>query len=97
MDLHFHGPEPTADERAAVDSVLGPSISAWAGGPRDLEGEGQTAFSGGHAARARRDLLIPALHAVQGRFGWIPPAALDYICRRLTIPPARVATFTSSR
>ena len=37
MDLRFHGPEPTADERAAVDSVLGPPASAWAGGPRNVE------------------------------------------------------------
>ena len=51
---------------------------------------------GGHAARSRRDLLLPALHAVQSRFGWIPPGALDYICRRLTVPPAEahgVVTF----
>jgi NADH-quinone oxidoreductase subunit F len=46
--------------------------------------------------RGRRDLLLPALHAVQSRFGWLPPGALDYICRRLHIPPAEthgVATF----
>jgi NADH-quinone oxidoreductase subunit F len=39
---------------------------------------------------------LPALHAVQSRFGWIPSGALDYICRRLTIPPAEahgVVTF----
>ena len=96
MDLHFHGPEPTAAERAAVDSVLGPAASAWTGGPRDLEAEGHTSHEGGHAARSRRDLLLPALHAVQSRFGWIPPGALDYICRRLTVPPAEahgVVTF----
>lgn len=96
MDLHFHGPEPNAAERAAVDSVLGPPTSAWAGGPRDVDNEGHTAFLAGHAARSRRDLLLPALHAVQSRFGWIPPGALDYICRRLTVPPAEahgVVTF----
>ncbi len=96
MDLRFHGPEPTADEQAAVDSVLGPPTSAWAGGPRDVEGEGHGSTLGGHAARARRDLLLPALHAVQSRFGWVTPGALDYICRRLTVPPAEahgVVTF----
>src|SRR5579883_2970816 len=96
MDLRFHGPEPTADERAAVDSVLGPPTSAWTGGPRDVEAGGHGTSVGGHAARARRDLLLPALHAVQSRFGWIPPGALDYICRRLTVPPAEahgVVTF----
>src|SRR5215472_17612410 len=96
MDLRFHGPEPTAAERAAVDSVLGPPASAWMGGPRNIEEEGHGALVGGHAARSRRDLLLPALHAVQSRFGWIPPGALDYICRRLTVPPAEahgVVTF----
>ena len=51
---------------------------------------------GGHAARSRRDLLLPALHAVQARIGWISQPALGYICRRLTVPPAEaygVATF----
>ena len=41
-------------------------------------------------------MLLPALHAVQARFGWVPPGALDYICRRLTVPPAEahgVVTF----
>ncbi len=96
MDLRFHGPEPTPDERAAVDSVLGPPASAWAGGPRDLVAEGHGSALGGHEARSHRDLLLPALHAVQDRFGWIPPGALDYICRRLTVPPAEahgVVTF----
>jgi NADH-quinone oxidoreductase subunit F len=88
MDLFYHGPEATADERAAVDSALGPPTSAWAGGARDVEVEGHGSLLGGHAARSRRDLLLPALHAVQSRFGWIPPGALDYICRRLTVPPA---------
>ena len=96
MDLHFHGPDPTAAEQAAVDSVLGPPASAWAGGPRNVEEEGHSSLLGGHAARSRRDLLLPALHAVQSRFGWVPPGALDYICRRLTVPPAEahgVVTF----
>ena len=96
MDLHFHGPEPTASEQAAVDSVLGPPTSAWAGGARNVEDEGHSSLQGGHAARSRRDLLLPALHSVQSRFGWVPPGALDYICRRLTVPPAEahgVVTF----
>ena len=38
---------------------------------------------GGHAARARRHLLLPALHAVQARVGWISEGALNYVCQRL--------------
>ena len=96
MDLHFHGPEPTAAEQTAVDSVLGPPTSAWAGGSRNVEEEGHSSLLGGHKARSRRDLLLPALHAVQARFGWVTPGALDYLCRRLTVPPAEahgVVTF----
>jgi NADH-quinone oxidoreductase subunit F len=88
MDLHFHGPDPTTAERAVVDSVLGPPASAWTGGARNVEDEGHSSLLGGHEARSRRDLLLPVLHAVQARFGWIPAGALDYICKRLTVPPA---------
>ena len=96
MDLHIHGPEPTAAERAAVDAVLGVATSAWAGGERKIEKEGRISLLPGRAARVRRDLLLPALHAVQSRFGWLPQGALNYICRRLDVPPAEaygVATF----
>jgi NADH-quinone oxidoreductase subunit F len=48
------------------------------------------------SGEARRDLLLPALHAVNDRTGWISPGALNYLCERLEIPPAEaygVATF----
>jgi NADH-quinone oxidoreductase subunit F len=51
---------------------------------------------GGKAARHRRHLLLPALHAVNDRIGWISVGALNYICGRLNVPPADafgVATF----
>jgi NADH-quinone oxidoreductase subunit F len=84
----------TEDEQAAVASVLGPPGSGWEGGPRTAA-DGHVAF-GGHAARGRRHLLLPVLHAVQERIGWISPGALDHICARLTVPPAEaygVASF----
>ncbi|SJZ85785.1 NAD-dependent formate dehydrogenase flavoprotein subunit [Marinactinospora thermotolerans DSM 45154] len=94
MDLRFLDAVPDSLEREAVDAVLGPAESGWDGGERRA---GDLRYArGGHAARARRDLLLPALHAVNDRTGWISPAALDYICRRLTVPPAEaygVATF----
>jgi NADH-quinone oxidoreductase subunit F len=95
MDLHVVGPLASPAERAAVDTVLGPAESAWRGGDRDPKTEGHVA-RGGHEARSRRDLLIPALHAVQSRIGWISQPALNYVCRRLSVPPAEaygVATF----
>src|SRR5262249_56553912 len=82
------------DERAAVAAVLGPPASGWEGGERTAA-DGHVAF-GGHAARARRHLLLPVLHAVQDRVGWISPGALDHICARLTVAPAEaygVASF----
>ena len=79
--------EPTPSERAALDHVLGPPGSGWEGGPRVAGVEGNTA-AGGHAARARRHLLLPALWALQERIGWISAGGLNEICRRLTVPPA---------
>jgi len=95
MDLHVVGPLASRAERAAVDAVLGPPESGWVGGPRRPDVDGH-ASRGGHAARDRRQLLLPVLHAVQSRVGWISQPALNYISRRLTVPPAEaygVATF----
>ncbi|HTC85963.1 MAG TPA: NAD(P)H-dependent oxidoreductase subunit E, partial [Candidatus Acidoferrum sp.] len=98
MDLHVVAPLASPAERAAVDAVLDPEIgppkSGWVGGTR-APVDGHMA-RGGHEARSRRDLLLPALHGVQSRIGWISQPALSYICRRLTVPPAEaygVATF----
>ena len=95
MDLHVIGPLASPAERAAVDAVLGPPESGWVGGARRPGIDGH-ASRGGHAIRARRSQLLPALHAVQDRIGWISQPALNYISRRLAVPPAEaygVATF----
>ena len=95
MDLRLTAAVPATDEeQAAVTLVLGPPETGWEGGPRSAA-DGHAAF-GGHAARGQRHLLLPLLHAVQDRVGWISPGALDHICTRLTIPPAEaygVASF----
>ena len=95
MDLHLHEAEPTPDERDAIDTLLGAPTSGWDGGERDPVRDTHVAFGGG-AARSRRHLLLPALHAAQSRAGWISEGALNYICTRLSVPPAEawgVATF----
>lgn len=95
MDLKFHDVESTAAERAAVDEVVGAPDSSW-DGARHRSPEDLRVARGGHDARAQRHLLLPALAAVQSEVGWISPGALDYICRRLQVPPADaygVATF----
>lgn len=95
MDLHIEGASPTDEERAAVDGLLGPPESGWVGGSRDMTRDGRTA-AGGLSLTGRRDMLLPAFHAVQDRIGWISRGALNYICARLTVPPAEawgVVTF----
>ncbi|MFD7483104.1 NAD(P)H-dependent oxidoreductase subunit E [Streptomyces mirabilis] len=97
MDLHFGDSKPTDEERAAIDGLLGPPESSWEGAARDEMRAADLRWArGGREARERRDLLLPGLHAVNDRIGWISEGALDYLCRRLTVPPAEaygVATF----
>jgi NADH-quinone oxidoreductase subunit F len=38
--------------------------------------------------RPAREHLIPALHAIQSRVGWISPGGLNLVCRELGVPPA---------
>jgi NADH-quinone oxidoreductase subunit F len=86
--------EPTDQERAAVDALLGPPVSGWEGAGRD--DLTHRVARGGGVARERRHLLLPALHALQSSAGWISEGGLGYVCRRLTVPPAEaygVATF----
>ena len=96
MDLHIVGAEPSREERDAVDRLLGPPETGWVGGARRLGRETRVSRGGFGEVQERRDLLLPALHAVQDRIGWISRGALNYICRRLTVPPAEawgVVTF----
>jgi NADH-quinone oxidoreductase subunit F len=79
MDLKTRGAPPTGAERAAIESVLGPAPA------RDLHDS-----VGGHRNRALRHLLLPTLHAVNDRVGWISPQAIDHIAERLDVSPADV-------
>jgi NADH-quinone oxidoreductase subunit F len=86
---------PTAEERAAVDELLGPPEVGREGGHQRTERDLRV-VRGGHEARALRHLLLPALHALQARAGWISKGGLNYVCQRLSVPPAEaygVATF----
>src|ERR687891_485346 len=94
MDLKIASVSATADERAAVDAVVGPSpVGALLG---DRDPAGHHVARGGHLRRAQRHLLLPALHAVNDRIGWISRGAINYLAERLDVAPADiygVATF----
>ncbi|MGH2538988.1 MAG: NAD(P)H-dependent oxidoreductase subunit E [Actinomycetota bacterium] len=95
MDLKLMQADPTAAERAAVDELLGPPESSWGGAVERTEFDHRVA-RGGADARNDRHLLLPALHALQRAAGWISPGGMNYVCERLTVPPAEaygVATF----
>ena len=80
MDLRLRESDPTPAERTTVDTFLVSSgISEQSNG---------RAANTGHEARARRHLLLPALHALQDEIGWISEGALSYVCERLMVPPA---------
>ena len=86
MDIRTAGGPATEEEIAAVDGLLGSPESLWEGGERH-PADDHVAF-GGRALRSQRHLLLPVLHAIQDRVGWVSRAALEYACRRLSIPPA---------
>ena len=79
--------EPTADERAAVDALLGPPESSWDGAVERTAVDLRVARAG-QDARDDRTLLLPALHALQGAVGWISPGGMNYVCERLMVPNA---------
>ena len=96
MDLHLTGAQPTPEEKAAVDSKLGAPGSGWEGGERHVESDGRVALGGAQKANTQRHLLLPVLHAIHNRIGWISEGALNYVSQRLDIPPAEaygVASF----
>ena len=91
MELHLTSDAATQDEKFAVDSILGAPASQWTGSPRDVLQPEQSAS----AEPNRRDLLLPVLHSVQSRIGWLSPGALNYVSVRLDVPPAEVHSVAS--
>ncbi len=87
MDLHLTDAQATAEERAAVDCDLGPPESSWQGGQRRTA-DSRVALNS--AASGRRHRLLPILHAIQNRIGWISPGALNYVALRLDVAPAEL-------
>ena len=74
MDLHLTTDQPTLSERSAVDGELGAD-----------NGEPET-----EDARSQREQLLPALHAIQARIGYITAGAVNYLAQRLDVAPAEI-------
>ena len=86
MDLHLTSERASEAEKTAVDRELGNPQSGWQGGPREAETDGRIATR----SSVPRDKLLPVLHAVQARIGWISPGAINYLALRLNVPPAEI-------
>ncbi|HET6932463.1 MAG TPA: NAD(P)H-dependent oxidoreductase subunit E [Candidatus Acidoferrum sp.] len=91
MELHLTSDAATKDEKFAVELILGPPVSQWAGSSRD--GGENEAYSS--AQPNRRDLLLPVLHSLQSHIGWLSHGALNYVAVRLDVPPAEVHAVAS--
>ncbi|MGB5758537.1 MAG: NAD(P)H-dependent oxidoreductase subunit E, partial [Acidimicrobiales bacterium] len=90
-DLFIGADVATEAERAAVDGVVGGSL-----GPAVIVESERLVRSGAARRDERRHLLLPVLHALQNRVGWISPGGLNHACEQLQVPPAEaygVATF----
>ena len=90
-DLYFGATDEATDaERAAVAEAI-------AGfGPVVVRESERLVHAGRARTVERRQLLLPALHALQRTSGWISPGGLDHVCGELEVPPAEaygVATF----
>ena len=93
MDLKVGSARATDVERAAVDSLLGPAPEAARGLVREdgvRDAADHFLARGGAALRELRPLLLPALHAVNDRVGWISRGAINYIAERLDVAPAEM-------
>jgi len=90
LDLHLTDSQATKEERAAVDSDLDVPESSWQGGQRQGSerpiGDTRTAVNDAPG----RHRLLPVLHRIQNRIGWISHGALNYVALRLDIAPAEV-------
>ena len=94
MDLKIASGSANTEERQAVDSLLGAPQETSHGAQRDEMG--MRVSTGGESLRKLRHLLLPTLHSVNDRVGYISRGAINYISQRLDIAPAEiygVATF----
>jgi NADH-quinone oxidoreductase subunit F len=95
VDLHLTADKASTEEQAAVDAAL-EKLEPSPGEATPLGATDGHAASNGFLPRSKRNLLLPVLHAIQERLGWISPGALNYASLQLGVPPAEahgVASF----
>ena len=81
MDLHLTSDQATDAEKSAVDHELGSPQSGWEGGKRTAQSDGHSAIR----TPVSRDMLLPVLHAVNSRIGWISRGTINYIALRMNL------------
>ena len=88
MDIHTSGLSVSDVEREAVDAVVSNGSGRFAcSGDKHLNGA-HVSLGGSRFRSERRNLLLPVLHALQERIGWISREALEYACLQLGVAPA---------
>lgn len=88
MDLKIASGTANSAERDAVDSMLGAPSESSQGAKRDELG--LRVARGGESLRQLRHLLLPTLHRVNDRIGFISRGAINYIGQRLDVAPAEI-------
>ena len=86
MDVHLTSAAPSEAEKSAIDRELGAPASAWDGGQRNGSMDGRVSV----LSAIPRDRLLPVLHAVQSRVGWISAGAINHLAARMNVAPAEI-------
>jgi NADH-quinone oxidoreductase subunit F len=95
VDLHLTADRASPEECAAIDSALKNLASEQVEAPSHIASQNHAGLNG-QPVGSKRHFLLPVLHAIQERMGWISPGALNYASLRLGVPPAEahgVASF----
>lgn len=88
MDLKLNTSVASAEERRAVDRILGPEINS--SRASDRSAESMRISRAGESLRQLRYQLLPVLHAVNDQVGWISRGAINLIAQRLDVAPAEI-------
>ncbi len=88
MDLKIASATATAEERRAVDSVIGPETDS--SRTSDRNAESMRVARAGDSHGQLRHHLLPVLHAVNDQVGWISRGAINFIAQRLDVAPAEI-------